>query len=149
MNFRKAGLADIEELCKLRKQQLKDEGEYSKLNIDQGLYEFFYTKMIDETLIQWVVEANGLIVATGALLIMDFPPNFFNYSGKRGYITNMYTLDEYRGRGLAGAILERLLESAKAAKLTKLMLCASKMGKPVYRKFGFKELDTWMDMEVK
>ncbi len=148
MEFRKANNSDIPRLIELRKKQLIDEGIEPTINIDGELNEFFTNKLADHSLIQWVVEDGKQMVATGAVLFFDFPPSYTNKTGKRAYIANMYTSEDYRGKGIARNLLGRLVVDVKNAGVTKIWLGASAMGRPVYKKFGFKESDEYLELDV-
>lgn len=148
INYRKADLADIPMLAELRKSQLMDEGQAPNINMDEELYAYFNRKMSDGTLIEWIAEIDKEIIATGSIIFMDFPPSFTNKSGRKGYIANMYTASEYRGQGIATKILGMLMKEAEIRQVDKIFLSASKMGKPVYRSFGFEEVDTYMEMSI-
>ncbi|WP_286907848.1 GNAT family N-acetyltransferase [Clostridium sp. UBA1652] len=148
MNYRKAKVDEIDILIELRKKQLIDEGISPDKNIDYELKIFFHEKMKNNTLTELVVEDKGEIVATGAVVFYDFPPSYTNKTGKKAYITNMYTKDEYRGQGIASKLLEMLVQETKKAGIFKMWLHASKLGRPVYKKFGFKETDEFMELSL-
>ncbi|MER2121250.1 MAG: GNAT family N-acetyltransferase [Solibacillus sp.] len=67
----------------------------------------------------------------------------------RGYILNMYTTPESRGRGLAKHLVERLLAEAKGRNVHHIFLISSPMGKPLYKNIGFKENDIYMEYFIK
>lgn len=145
LRFRRATLDDIETLSEIRKNQLQDEGQEPLSDIDHELYHFFREKMEKEDLVEWLAEdQSGEIVATSAILLMDFPPAFNNPSGKKGYITNMYTADEYRGQGIAGKLLQKVEAEAKERGVTKLFLHASEMGRRAYIKSDYLETSEMM-----
>ncbi len=148
LNYRKAGLDDMEHLIALRKKQLVDEGIAPSIDIDVELSDFFFQKLSDGTLIQWLVEDKEEIIACGAIIFYDFPPSYTNKSGKKGYICNMYTNENYRGQGIATQLLHKLIDGAKHSGITNIWLGASKMGMPVYKKFGFKESDEWLELNM-
>lgn len=148
MNFRKANLNDITKLIELRKKQLIDEGIAPSEDIDDELYLFFNKKIQDGSLIEWIVEVNEEIIATGAVVFYDFPPTYTNKSGRKAYITNMYTREDYRGQGIATTMLNKLVSETKIAGITKIWLAASKLGRPVYKKFGFKETDEMLEFDL-
>jgi ribosomal protein S18 acetylase RimI-like enzyme len=54
------------------------------------------------------------------------------------------TLPEFRGRGLGGAIVDRLKAHAAELGFSKAVLLATPSGRPLYRKHGFAELETVM-----
>ncbi|GFP75617.1 GNAT family N-acetyltransferase [Clostridium fungisolvens] len=148
MIYRKANISEIEQLSELRKQQLIDEGIEPNIDIDEELKVFFHNKLNDGSLIQWVVEDHDEIIATAAIVFYEFPPTYTNKSGKKGYVTNVYTKDNYRGRGIATTLLNKLVEESKMAGVMKLWLGASKLGRPVYKRFGFKENDSWLELNL-
>lgn len=136
----------MDQLIHLRKKQLVDEGYEPNQDIDRELHDFFHNKMSDGSLIEWIVEDHGEIIATGAIIFYEFPPSYTNKSGKKAYITNMYTKENYRGQGIATKLLTKLVEEARIAGVSKIWLGASILGKPVYQKFGFQETkDDWME----
>lgn len=146
MVYRIATMDEIAILADLRKKQLIDEGITPNKDIDQELSEFFQRRMADNSLVEWVGIEHGSIVATAAIVFYDFPPTYTNKSGMKGYITNMYTAPEYRGRGIATLLLDKLVEEARARKVEKLWLGASKMGRPVYMRYGFHETNEWLEL---
>ena len=133
MIFRRAEIEDVVRLIELRKLQLQDEGQTPDVDIDQKLDIFFKQKMQSGELVEWVAEdETGRIIATAAVLFIEFPPGFTNPTGKKGYITNMYTADEYRGQGIAGLLLMKIERESKERGITNLMLHASEMGRKAY-----------------
>ncbi|MEB4869480.1 MULTISPECIES: GNAT family N-acetyltransferase [Priestia] len=148
MKFCKATVNEIDQLIYLRKKQLVDEGIEPNQEIDTELKEFFTNKMSDGSLIEWIVEDNEEIIATGAIVFYEFPPTYTNKSGKKAYITNMYTKESYRGQGIATKLLTKLVAEAKTAGIIKIWLGASNLGRPVYKKFGFKEADELLELDI-
>ena len=146
MFIRKAATHEVPILSRLRQSQLIDEGQAPNCNIDDEVESFLRRRIEDGSLIEWVAEDNGRIVATSAIVFYDFPPSFENPHGMRGYITNMYTAPDYRGRGLAPILLDKLVDEAKARDVHIIFLAASELGKPVYRKYGFSEAPEWMEL---
>jgi ribosomal protein S18 acetylase RimI-like enzyme len=148
LKYRKANIDDIDTLISLRKKQLVDEGiePTIDIDIDRQLYDFFQKKLSDGSLIQWLVEDKEEIIACGAIVIYEFPPSFTNKTGKKAYVTNMYTKETYRGQGIATTLLTKLVDEVKEAGITKIWLGASKLGRPVYKKFGFQETDEWLEL---
>lgn len=144
MLYRLATPQDIPTLIELRKRQLIDEGSIPDTIINKELTAFFEHHLSDGSLIQWIVEEQDTIIATAGVVFYAFPPSYTNPSGMKGYITNVYTHSAFRGQGLASALLDKLVDEAKKRHIQVLLLEASTMGKPVYIKYGFVEMDTWM-----
>ena len=94
------------------------------------------------------MEENGEVIATAGILFIQMPPAYSNPTGVRGYITNMYTAPEYRGKGIATSMLQKLMDEARSRSVFRICLRASDLGKPVYKEFGFDESDKWMELDL-
>ncbi len=140
---RRATVEDVEALTELRIRFLAEhtpapkDTEYEALR--KELRKYFTENIPKESFIAWLAESGNRIVATSGMVMWQMPANHFVKNGKQGYILNMYTLPEFRGRGICTALLEKLIGDAKALGLARLHLHASKMGEPIYRKRGFAE----------
>ncbi|MBR0456236.1 MAG: GNAT family N-acetyltransferase [Firmicutes bacterium] len=145
MIFRTATIEDIRDISELRKKQIQDEGQKPTIDIDEDLYRYFEKYMRSGELIEWIAEDEGKIIATTAIVFMDFPPSFTNKTGRTGYVANVYTADEYRGRGIAGQLLDKVEEEAKKRGITKLLLHASELGRKAYIKSGYEDVDIEME----
>jgi len=148
MRFRRAELSDIKEISEIRKKQIQDEGQTPDIDIDEDLYKYFEKYMGSGELIEWVAEDEGRIIATAAIVFMDFPPSFNNKTGRTGYVGNVYTADAYRGKGIAGQLLEKLEEEAKQRGITRLLLHASEAGRKAYLKSGYYDVDYEMEKDI-
>ncbi len=145
MLFRRATAEDAEMLTEARKKQLIDEGA-APTEVDREMRVFFHKKLSDGSLVQWICEDGGAFAATGGIIFYELPPSYANKSGIKGYITNMYTAPAYRGQGLATQILDKLAAEATERGISQLWLGASKMGRPVYEKYGFRMIGTFMEL---
>lgn len=148
MNYRVATKQDIPVMCRIRKQQLIDEGIAPNTDIDEELSRFFEEKVTDGSLVEWLLEENGKVIATAAILFIEFPPTFTNATGVKGYITNMYTSPDYRGKGIATGMLHKLMDEAKHRSVHNILLHASILGRPVYEQFGFVGTGDWMELTL-
>ncbi len=153
MNIRFATKDDIDLIVKLRTLQLID--EESQFNGDEKssdeyiahLKRYLNTMFDRQHFIQVFLEENNEVCATGAMMWVEYPPSFSNNTGYMGYITNMYTKPQYRKKGYATQVLSILKEEAQKQGLTRLFLGASLEGQPVYKKFGFTEVD-WYKLDI-
>lgn len=85
----------------------------------------------------WFAIVEEKVVAGVGMIMLDWPPHDLHAEPLRGYVLNVYTEPEYRGRGIAKQLMKQLMKEAKARQITVVALHASKMGKPVYEKLGF------------
>ncbi len=88
--------------------------------------------------IAFVAEAEGRIVGTSGLVFFQRAPTRRNLSGRDAYILNMYTLPDWRGRGIAAALVERILDFLRSeTDVTYVFLHAEQKARPVYTRAGF------------
>ncbi|KAA3599290.1 MAG: GNAT family N-acetyltransferase [Calditrichaeota bacterium] len=145
ISYRKAEEKDISVLTNYRIEFLneifpnKTELESEKLR--NCLNEYFSKALSDKTLIAWFAEYKNQVIGTSCLVIWKAPPSYsgIGKSGKRGYILNMFTLKEFRKKGVASILLEKLKEEAKGMELEFVHLHATKDGIGVYKNIGFEE----------
>ena len=149
MIFRKATIDDINELSILRKQQLIDEGgNPEENNIDTELKQYFMENIGNNKFIAWLAIENNKIIGTSGLCFYKLPPNFSNPSGNTAYITNMFTVKEYRRKGIAKILLEKIVNEARLLNYKILRLHSSDMGKTLYLKYGFIESEGYMHLRI-
>ncbi|SDB50912.1 Ribosomal protein S18 acetylase RimI [Ruminococcaceae bacterium FB2012] len=77
------------------------------------------------------------VVGCGGVSCFDLMPTCDFPSGKAAYIMNMYTEPAYRRRGIASALLERIVGECRSRGIEKITLEATDMGRPLYEKHGF------------
>jgi len=148
MRKRLADAGDIPVLVELRKRQLIDERAQPVAEIDRQLADYFSAAIADGSFVAWVMEEDGEIIATGGICFYALPPTFSNPAGRAAHITNMYTKDEYRHRGIATELLGEAIGEAKARGYAVVRLHASEDGKPMYRKAGFMDSDGYMMLKL-
>lgn len=85
----------------------------------------------------WIAEADGRVVACALLIWWEMPPNFTQLRRRRGLVTSVYTLPEYRRQGVARRLMVQLVAEARALGVQRLVLWASDMARPLYEDLGF------------
>ena len=152
VNFRFAQLADAGMLAEMRLAMRReretvpppaDEDAFQQANLD-----FFRTALADGSYVGIIAEKDGVPVANGGICFHLHPPSYSVPNGKSACLLNMYTIPAARGIGLAGKILAMLVEHARKEKCCQVFLNASDMGKPLYLKFGFKEIANEMVFDL-
>ena len=142
INFRKATINDIETLASLRTEflieLLEPQTNASVTELKKHLTGYLQQSIPNGSYASYVAINANYIVATGGMTIRYQPGNFKNLTGKVGYIMNMYTIPEFRKRGISTAILNLLMAEAKELGITALELHATKEGESMYIKNGFK-----------
>lgn len=82
---------------------------------------------------------DGRIAGSGCILIEEDEPRPSSLSTRKPYLLSMYTEKAYRGKGVATAITKFCINWTIERGFDKLTLRASKAGRPIYEKLGFKQ----------
>ncbi|HEX2946749.1 MAG TPA: GNAT family N-acetyltransferase [Clostridia bacterium] len=152
MIYRKAVLADIDELVEIR-QEMRLGRDTGTMAVDPAVfrrltYDYFNKHLSDDSYISWIACDEDRIVATSGLCFYYAPPTYRNLSGTTAYIMNVYTRPEYRKRGIATKLMEYIVQEAKCRGCSKITLNASDMGRPLYGKLGFKDVHEAMTLYI-
>ena len=150
--IRRAGIDDVAALVTLR-LEMRRERETAKLEIPESEFSALLTGYFSEavthgTFVSFIAWDGETAAACSGLSVVALPPSYGDLTGKKGYITNMYTRKEYRGQGLATRLLDTLKNFAIEAGCTTLALNASDAGYPVYKKYGFSDVLNEMKLKI-
>ncbi len=144
INYRKAEPGDAAELARLRSLFLQEidsrVGEPLRAQIEEASRAYYDKALADGSFVGWLALDGESIVATSGLIFYEVPPAPGYMDGRVAYIMNVYTVPEYRKRGLATAMFDRIVGEAIARGYKKITLNATDMGRPVYEKYGFKDV---------
>lgn len=141
IRYRRAKLEDIEILVDYRVRLLdevfnRQEDEETE-NLKKELREYFSKSIHSRDLIIWLAEYKGKVIGTSGMVVWQTPPWYECKSGRLGYILNVYTIPEARGKGICTRLLSELIKEAELLGLTYLHVHTSNDGINIYRKEGF------------
>jgi GNAT superfamily N-acetyltransferase len=105
-------VADLTTIMRHRHGAFYDMGFYDEASPDAMVTTsalFIKTGLEEGSFRAWLAEANGAVVAGGAVLIFGHP-SAPDQNTRRALILNMYTKPEHRYRGYAKAIVETIIE---------------------------------------
>lgn len=142
--YRKLREEDVEFFIQMRIHQLKEEGAEETIELEPYLVEFYEKHLEDGTFVSWLAVADGKIIATSGISFVEKPPYYSNPTGKIGLLSSMYTLKEYRRRGIANVLLEKVVEEARSSGCGTVQITASDMGVLLYSDFGFQKNGNFM-----
>ncbi len=161
IKYRKTTVDDIDALVRLRIEFLKEANQENNIDgeilikCEEALSDYFNSRMVDDSFIAWIALDEGKIIATSGMCFYNTPPLFKKIDGdiqymdeKVAYIMNMYTLPEYRRQGIARILFDKIVEEAKTLVYRKITLHATEMGRKLYEKFGFVEVDDEMVLNI-
>jgi len=146
--IRQSNSKDISQLIKMR-YEFSMEGK--ELNDDlfepfQEECRLFLEEMYESNRwIVWVAEIDNSIVSHVFLELIDTVPRPGRKKSPFGYITNVYTLPEYRSKGIGGKIMEEINRWAQENGVTFLMVWPSETSRGFYERHGFKQAEEVME----
>lgn len=151
--YKKASLNDINILAESRIEVLKAANNLDGTLLMPELMErsrIYYEKSLaDGSHIAYLVFDNTTLAGTGGVSFYSVMPTCHNPTGQKAYIMNMYTRPEYRRRGIACQTLDRLVSACKSRGILHISLEATKMGRPLYEKYGFIKMENEMLLPLK
>ncbi|MDD3920239.1 MAG: GNAT family N-acetyltransferase [Eubacteriales bacterium] len=128
----------------MRIHQLQEEGAEPVLDLAPWLYKYYANHMADGTFVAWLAIDDDRVVGTSGMSIVEKPPYYSNPSGKIGLLSSMYTLREYRRKGIAKALLGKVVQEAKERGCGVVQITASDMGVLLYTDYGFTKNGNFM-----
>jgi GNAT superfamily N-acetyltransferase len=141
IHIRRAALEDIDELIKLRIELLKEVGnlwsEDDAPVLIEATQRYFSEKIPAGEFIALIAEVDGRIVGISGIVPIERPPVANNLAGREGYVLNMYTKPDFRGKGIATLLLEKIISFAKSNSMLRIWLHATPIAMGIYKRFGF------------
>lgn len=139
--IRKAEYKDIERLSILRVEHQKAEGK-GEYNCDdiilQSNSKVFFEKHLNNDYFCFIKEINNEIIATCAIQVIEYLPLYTNLSGKIGYISNVYTKEKFRSKGIQKELMKKCIDFLKEQEISVAELGTSNpIAIGLYKKFGF------------
>ena len=144
IQYRKLFISDLNAFIQMRISQLQEEGAIPVEDLTLPLQSYYQRHMQDNTFISWVAVDNGKIIATSGISIVEKPPTYGCPSGKIGILSSMYALVEYRRKGIATVLLDKVMLEAKKHGCGAVQITGSDMGVLLYTNYGFKKNGNFM-----
>jgi len=138
---------DAELIAQQRRQMFLDAGQPDDemmAAMERDFVPWVRTKLAEDKYIGFLASEDGAVVGGAGVWLMEFPPHFLDPAPVRAYLLNFYTAPEFRGRGLANTLLDRCVEEARRRGCEVVTLHASKFGRPIYEKKGFRQNNEMM-----
>jgi len=128
----------------------KRHSENSLAEMEQRYKEWLIHKIAGGDYIGWFAKtANENILGGVGLWLREWPPELNDYTGKQGYIENVYVVPTHRRQGIAHQLMLTLLEWARAStKVYYIDLHATSMAQLLYKTLGFEVNDGSMSLWI-
>lgn len=146
VRIRPAEASDLATLVHHRLAMFHDMGELSERNepaLSRASESFFRAALASGEYLAWLAAAAGMperIVAGAGLWLRPMIPRPRTDGvalGVEALIVNVYTEPEWRRRGLAALLMRHVLDYTREHEITRVLLHASREGRPLYESLGF------------
>ena len=135
-----ANIEDVTLLTELRLEYLKeDHGKLSKSDIEiirRDLPDYF-KKNLNQNIFCYLIREKVEIAACAFLLVVEKPMSPAFITGRTGTVLNVYTKPQYRHKGYAKEIMNKLLSDAVEKNLSVVELKSTENGYHLYQSVGF------------
>jgi GNAT superfamily N-acetyltransferase len=140
LTIRRATAADVPALAELRHAFTFEDPEPSvelRDGFEDAFEEVVGAGITNGRWAVWVAEADGEIVSHVFVGLIDKIPRPIRQDRWLGYVTNVYTRPEHRGRGIGAALLGRVTSWAAEQHVELLVVWPSEESVEFYERAGF------------
>ena len=137
IDYRRLSKEYLETFIQMRITQLREEGAKEEIDLAPALRDYYNRHMADGTFVSWIAFDGEKIIGTSGMSFVEKHPYFGCPSGKMGLLSSMYTDPEYRRRGIAKELLDRVVKEARNYGCGTVQITASDMGVKLYAAYGF------------
>lgn len=146
--YRRLTENEIDIFITMRINQLREEGAKEEMDLIPDLKDYYLRHMADGTFISWLAYDGDKIIGTSGMSFVEKPPYFGCPSGKMGILSSMFTNPNYRRKGIAKKLLQRVVEEAKVYGCGTIQITASDMGVKLYSACGFVHNGNFMQYKL-
>lgn len=145
--YRLADISDLETLVEQRIRFIKDaKPEVDAESLRESNRAYYAEAIPTGECVYCLAEEDGRTVGGAAFSLRRYAPGYMLRDGVSAYVFNVFVEPEYRNRGIAKAIMLRLMEEAQRRGIGRLDLHATEAGRPLYEKIGFEPPDhVWLE----
>jgi ribosomal protein S18 acetylase RimI-like enzyme len=149
---RKATAGDAATLGRLRHALFRESGRQPEAGAPP--FEADATAALAETIARgtceaWLAESDAReAIGSVALLLLPRLPSPESRAQQEGYLLNVYTLPEWRRRGVAASLVAAAVARARELGLARIRLHATEDGQRVYAAAGFQSRQDEMELRL-
>lgn len=154
MKIRLADKADIDQLIKMRwdftLEDYPDMGDGIEYNsFERECREFLESALESRRWFAWVAEEEGAILSHIYIELINKIPRPGRVTNPFAYMTNVYTVPEYRGKGVGSRLLSRVNEWSKERNFEFIIVWPSDKSIEFYERSGFSHCKEPMEKHFK
>lgn len=148
--YKQATIADLDELVRTRiivlraANRLADDVDMSA--VENESREYYKHALESGEHIAYLVYDDDTFIGAGGVSFFQVMPTYHNPGGRKAYIMNMYTAQQYRRKGIAFKTLDLLVAAAREKGILQISLEATESGRPLYEKYGFRQMKDEMEL---
>lgn len=135
-------IADLDLVCRHREEMFRDSrGDIPQLaQMREPFRDWLEPRLADGRYFGWAAEQDGVAVGGLGMMVIDWPPHPLHpLDCRRGYILNIYVDDDYRGQGIATALMKTADGEARARGIAFAILHPTQAGRPLYERLGWQD----------
>lgn len=150
MEVCRARRKDIATLVAMRLALLEEvgnvRGKTDRKDLKSAIRRYFQRELPTGRYVGFIARAEGQAVACGGLAFYARAPHQGNASGKEAYLQGMYTAVDWRGKGVGGAMLGKILAFAKTRRVGRVWLHSEPGAVSLYLRAGFRANPWYMEL---
>jgi GNAT superfamily N-acetyltransferase len=149
VEIRRASIDDTAHLARLRwLWRTSERGEYglSEPEFETAFTRWWSGHQSGHT--AFIAERAGHPVGMAWLAIFDRIPHPGRLDRRAGNVQSVFVLEEHRNRGIGGALVEAVIAEAHARGLGYLIVHPSERSYPLYERFGFRETNRILHLDL-
>ncbi len=153
ITYRKARPSDIPTLIELRLGYMHETHEDLEPHVFDEIAaqsKGYFQEHLNRDCVVYLAEEDGRSAGCVFFLLINKPASPLFITGKTGTLMNVYTLPEFRRRGIGEKLVNMAIEDGKAWDLSYIELRATECGYPLYKKLNFiEDKSIYMSMKLK
>jgi GNAT superfamily N-acetyltransferase len=116
---------------------------------EEAVRAYLESHLPDGRFLAWVAETpSGALVGMVGMVVIDRPPHPRSRRPGEGFVFNVYTVPDWRRRGVARRLMQALIDHARALRLRRLLLRTSDAGRGVYDALGFADPGYYRQLDL-
>ncbi len=154
VTIRRASLQDIDQLVAWRMETLADvfSDAFDALSapkvadLRQANKEYYQQEIPVGRHLAVFAEVDGEVAGCGGMCLHREMPSPDNPVGLCAYLMNVYTRPQYRGMGVANAVVGHLVDEAHKRGIAKVYLETTAEARPLYQRLGFVDMADYLKL---